>query len=256
MDQNLLKQMLGRRRGAETGRERGDTARGDDRRLDAVMQAVRELQQQLAGLGAAPDARPEVVQRPGERDMDRGMDGGMNPAMDRGRIPARPEDYPIEPPHPMVQPDPEVNRALHGEGFTDRQAQLVYDLAAERMLPAIEGMAREFEADRQMERLIEEFGGEDAWREAAEQLATWGRAHLPREVFEALSTTFEGVMTMHRMMTSGEPGLSRQGGDGAQRESEDELRRLMADPRYWRDRDPATVKRVQQGFQRLFPQQG
>ncbi|SDG53365.1 hypothetical protein SAMN05216241_11916 [Limimonas halophila] len=252
MDQNLLKQMLGRRgeRGGQRAR-RADNGSGDQR-LDAVVQAVREIQQQLAGLGAAPDAMPDVARRPGEDGMDPAMNGGMN----RGRIPSRPEDYPIEPPHPMVQPDPEVNRALHGEGFTDRQAQLVYDLAAERMLPAIEGMAREFEADRQQERLIEQFGGEDAWREVADQLATWGRSHLPREVFEALSTTFEGVMTMHRMMTSGEPGMTRQGGDGAQGESEDELRRLMADPRYWRDRDPATVKRVQQGFQRLFPQQG
>ena len=253
MDQNLLKQMLGRRRAPDTGRDR---AGGGDRRLDAVMAAVRELQQQLAGLGAAPDATPDVAQQPGSGGTDRAMNSGMDTAMNGGRIPVRPEDYPIEPPHPMVQPDPEVNRALHGEGFTDRQAQLVYDLAAERMLPAMEGMAREFEADRQLDRLVEQFGGEEAWREVAEQIATWGRAHLPREVFDALSTTFEGVMTMHRMMTSGEPGMTRQGGEAAQGESEDELRRLMADPRYWRDRDPATVKRVQQGFQRLFPERG
>lgn len=253
MDQNLLKQMLGRRRAPDAGRDR---AGGGDRRLAGVMTAVRELQQQLAGLGAAPDATPDVAQQPGSGGMNRVMDGGMDTGMNGGRIPARAEDYPIEPPHPMVQPDPEVNRALHGEGFTDRQAQLVYDLAAERMLPAMEGMAREFEADRQLDRLVEQFGGEEAWREVAEQIATWGRAHLPREVFDALSTTFEGVMTMHRMMTSGEPGMTRQGGEAAQGESEDELRRLMADPRYWRDRDPATVKRVQQGFQRLFPERG
>jgi len=31
------------------------------------------------------------------------------------------------------------------------------------------------------------------------------------------------------------------------------LSRLMRDPRYWRDRDPAIVQQVTEGFRRLYP---
>jgi hypothetical protein len=34
---------------------------------------------------------------------------------------------------------------------------------------------------------------------------------------------------------------------------EEEVRVLMRDPRYWRDRDPAIVARVREGFRRLYP---
>jgi len=277
MDSNPMHLVARRRRG---GRKRAQDSGADaatnafrdpatgDLRLDALAQAVRGLQAKLQGQGAAPDERPDVDAAPEavsgdtDPDTDRETDGARTAppagawaaasAGQTGRVPGRPEDYPIQPPHPLVQPDGEVNRALFNAGVTDKQAQLVYDLAADRMLPAIKEMAREFEADRQADRLAREFGGDEAWTEAAEQLATWGRKHLPREVFDALATTYDGVMAMHRMMQNGETGLAGTSGETAGGESEDELRRLMADPRYWRDRDPATVKRVQNGFKKLY----
>lgn len=36
--------------------------------------------------------------------------------------------------------------------------------------------------------------------------------------------------------------------------TEAELRRLMADPKYWRDRDPQIIDEVTQGFRTLYPQ--
>lgn len=35
-------------------------------------------------------------------------------------------------------------------------------------------------------------------------------------------------------------------------DSEEDLRKLMRSPAYWRDNDPAVVKRVQDGFKRLY----
>jgi hypothetical protein len=58
---------------------------------------------------------------------------------------------------------------------------------------------------------------------------------------------------MHQMMQAREPAVL-QGVDGPQSDiDEATLTRLMRDPRYWRDRDPAIVAQVTQGFQRLYP---
>ena len=209
-------------------------------RTQALLRSYLELERKLARMVELPqpDSPPETA-------------GAFRRAMG---IPDTPEAYQVQPPHPMIQPDLEVNAALHAAGMTPEQVQLVYDLAAERMLPAIEDLAGDFEADRQLERLVEQFGGEDKWREVAAALGAWGRKHLPGEVFDALSTTAEGILAMHRMMANGEPGLGA-GGDPMPELNENDLKRLMADPKYWRQRDPQTIAKVQDGFKRLFPGQ-
>jgi hypothetical protein len=169
-------------------------------------------------------------------------------------VPDSPEGYAIDAAHDMCGPDPEVNRRLHEAGFTCRQAQLVYDLAAERLLPLIAEAAAEFEAGKQRERLHAEFGGEERFRRLAPQIAAWGRANLPDAVFAALSSTAEGVVALHRMMAAKEPPLARDATAEAAPD-EAELRKMMRDPRYWRTREPDFVKRVTEGFRRLVGEQ-
>jgi hypothetical protein len=165
-------------------------------------------------------------------------------------VPETPDAYEINPPCELCGPDDEVNRRMHEAGFSGTQAQLVYDLAAERLLPLIAEAAAEFEAGKQREKLHAEFGGEERFRRLAPQISAWGRANLPGEVFSALSATAEGVIAMHRMMGAKEPPLSRDAGAEAAPD-EAELRKMMRDPRYWRTREPDFVKRVTDGFRRL-----
>jgi hypothetical protein len=172
----------------------------------------------------------------------------LNPPM-----PQVPDQYDIRVRDDLFVADPDVNRRLREAGFSGEQAQLVYDLACDHLLPMINELAALFEAENQIERLQQHFGGKDRWREIARQIDAWGRAHLPRRVFEALATTFEGVVTLHRMMTDGdEPGLLRDGGSVSAVPTEAELKTMMRDPRYWRDQDPAHVAKVREGFRRLY----
>jgi hypothetical protein len=208
-------------------------------RVEALLKSYRELERRLSQRLAppGPDASEE------ERIRFRRAIG----------VPDSHEDYSIEPKHESCGPDPAINQRLHQAGFTCEQVQLVYDLAAERLVPLIAESAADYEAKKQLAKLEQEFGGEEQFRRVAPQIAAWGRANLPPGVFEALSTTFEGVTTLHRMMAKGEPALS---GDAAAPESMDEpaLRKMMRDPRYWRTREPEYVKRVTEGFRRLFGQ--
>jgi hypothetical protein len=169
-------------------------------------------------------------------------------------VPETPDAYDIHPPHDLCGADPEVNRRLHEAGFSGNQAQLVYDLAAERLLPMIAEAAAEFESGKQREKLHAEFGGEERFRRIAPQIAAWGRANLPDAVFAALASTAEGVVALHRMMGAKEPPLSRDASAEAA-PGEAELRKMMRDPRYWRSREPDFVKRVTEGFRRLVGEQ-
>ncbi|NGM22468.1 hypothetical protein G3576_20795 [Roseomonas stagni] len=205
-------------------------------RVDALLKSYLELERRMSQRQAPPtDDAPEE-----ERQRWRRLLG----------IPDSPDGYEITPPNEVVTPDAAVNARLHEAGFTPRQVQLVYDLAAERLMPLIAEAAADFEAARQVEKLQAHFGGEERFRRIAAQLSSWGRANLPEAVFTALSSTAEGVIALQRMMEGKEPPLARD----AQAEAgpdEGELRRMMRDPRYWRTREPDFVKRVTDGFKRL-----
>ena len=168
-------------------------------------------------------------------------------------MPDSPEDYTVEAKHEMCGADPAINAKLHAAGFTCDQVQLVYDLAAERLLPLIAEAAADYEAQKQVAKLAQEFGGDEQFRRVAPQIAAWGRANLAPPVYEALSTTAEGVLALHRMLAKGEPGLAREA-DAPEAVDEAALRKMMRDPRYWRSREPEYVKRVTDGFKRLFGQ--
>lgn len=190
-------------------------------RLDALVKSYIELEKKLGSVGSRP-------------------------------VPGRPEDYQITSKSEFLGADQEVNRLLHDAGFTQEQVQLVYDIASERLMPLVGEIAALFEAQSQIDRLQNEFGGEQRWREIARQLDAWGRKHLPQRICEALSTTYEGVLAMYRMMTGDEPELRGSGQGGEALLNDGALKQLMRDPRYWRDQDPQVVDRVREGFRRIY----
>ena len=167
-------------------------------------------------------------------------------------VPDSPDQYAIEQRHPMLSSDPEVNRLLHQAGFTPRQAQLVYDLAHQRVIPTLEQMAEEFDSQRGLERLRDHFGGDAKWSETARQVSAWGQANLAPAVYQALAASPDGIIAMRAMMGSGEPAMGRQPGARAGDPSEDELKKMLRDPRYWKKRDPAFIGKVSAGFRRLY----
>ncbi len=194
---------------------------------------------------AKGEARIETLAR-SYGELERKLGGGEG-------MPADPSAYRIESKDEIIAADPEINARLHKAGFSQTQAQLVYDLAAERLVPMLNEVAARFESENQTERLTRHFGGADKWRETSRQVAAWGRANMPESAFAALSATYEGVVALHKMMTGNEPGLMRGEGANAGPPSEDSLREMMRDPRYWRDLDPGIVARVTEGFKRLYP---
>jgi hypothetical protein len=167
--------------------------------------------------------------------------------------PKSPDDYCIECQHGLFEPDAEINTRLHAKGFSQDQAQEVYNLAAEKLMPIIAEMAADFQADREVEKLINHFGGPEQWKDVSRQLQAFGQKNLPADVLANLSSSYEGVLSLYRLMGSEEPSLGNDGeGQAPNATGEKELRAMMRDPKYWKDRDPSFVSKVTEGFKSVY----
>jgi hypothetical protein len=215
-------------------------------RTDALLKSYMELERRLSSGSPAPFW--EAGQAPDD-DTRRKVLRALG-------VPDAPDGYAVRCDHGLFEPDGDINGRLHAAGFTADQAQLLYDLAAERMVPLIREVAAQYQAEREIERLHTAFGGPEGWRTVSRQILAWARANLPPAAVDGLAASYDGVMALHRMMTAGEPALGRAAGAREGTADEAELRKLMRDPRYWRDRDPALMAKVAAGFERLYPGEG
>lgn len=207
-------------------------------RTDALLKSYVELERKLGSMVALP----------GDDDQE-----GRERLRRALGVPATAADYQIEARDELLEPTPEINTRLHQAGLTQDQAQLVYDLAAEHVLPLIDDAVSELHATRDAERLAKHFGGDASWQNMARQIKTWGQANLAGEVYRTLAASYDGVVAMHQMMQAREP-VVLQDANGPQGDADEAaLTRMMRDPRYWRERDPAFVAQVTEGFQRLYP---
>jgi hypothetical protein len=153
----------------------------------------------------------------------------------------------------VIDIDPELNARLHAKGFTNDQVQEIYDLATEKLVPMILEMAAEFQSDRELERLVKEFGGTEKWGILSNQLQEFGRKNLPQSAYDGLCCSYDGVMALYNMMKQGANSPIAKSGNGSfDALDENGLRNMMQSPKYWRDRDPAFIAKVSEGFQRLY----
>ena len=168
-------------------------------------------------------------------------------------IPEGPSGYQINVTGRGFDIDENVNERLHKAGFSNDQAQLVYDLADEYLMPMIVELGAEISQQNEIDRLADHYGGKDRWRSVSSQLETWGRTNLPDELFHSLASSEQGIKAMHNMMAGSEPEVLHNGHSSSAPENEESLKALMRDPKYWRDHNPEIIERVKQGFQRLYP---
>jgi hypothetical protein len=171
----------------------------------------------------------------------------------RPNIPDSPDGYCVECNHGLFTVDAELNKTLHEKGFTQEQVQTVYDAAAQKLVPMILEISADVKADREIERLVAAFDGEEKWREVSRQLLAFGQRTMPADVLDNMASSFEGVMALYRMMKGQEPGLGF-ASEAASTEGAGDLQAMMRDPRYWRDRDPSFVAKVTDGFKKMYAQ--
>lgn len=166
-------------------------------------------------------------------------------------LPNTHNDYCVDCDHGLFEEDEELNKKFFEKGFTKDQVQFVYDIAAEKIVPLAVELAGDFQADREIEKLIEHFGGVEKWKEVSKQLLLYGQKNLSADVLDSLSSSYDGVIALYNMMKGTEPMISapESNTDGG---SENEIQSMMRNPKYWRDKDPSFIAEVTQKFQTLY----
>ena len=170
-----------------------------------------------------------------------------------GTYPETPEGYKIQIKNTLMRNDAEINKKLFDLGFSNEQVQAVYDLAAEKVIPLILELSETVQSNKALDELEQAFGGAEQFNIIARQISAWGEKNLPTSVFETLAGSKEGILTMYKMMSSEQetPLLPRS--DISQpMDTEESLKRLMQNPKYWKQQDPELVRRVENGFKRLY----
>lgn len=214
-----------------------DADRGEIK-ADMLLQSYVELEKRLGkSLPMPSEDDPESMQR-------------VLAALGR---PESPEGYELSEAVAGIVADPELNTLLHGAGFTQAQANLVYQLASERLNPLLDEMNAEIAAAEQRVRLEHHFGGAERYEMVASDLKRWGENRFGVEALETIASSYDGVLALHQMMNSSEPEMVGGSGEGPSPVTAEQLNEMVADPRYWRDHDPAFIARVTEGFAKLFP---
>ena len=90
------------------------------------------------------------------------------------------------------------------------------------------------------------------FNEISRQLSAWAKQNLNTQVYDALASTSEGVIALYQMMSSKEPILAKES-SLPEDITEESLKKMMEDPRYWRDHDKAYVNKITRGFEKLYP---
>lgn len=116
-------------------------------RVDPLLQSYRALEKKLS---ERPDQGPELPGLP-ELSESPASEEGLVAGADDDALGSRivdetvnsvaPADYEIAVDHGLFDVDPRVNERLREAGFSPEQAQLVYDMAAEELMPVTQEIA-------------------------------------------------------------------------------------------------------------------
>ncbi len=136
-------------------------------------------------------------------------------------------------------------------GLTSHQVEKIYQIANEYLSPVINELFDMQKETNAMNELKKFFGDEEKMCTAMRAINSFGQKYLPRDAFDALCASPQGIRGIYAMMQSIEPNV--QTDDATQNElTENDLRRMMRDPKYWRDMDAEYVRKIESGFKKLY----
>jgi hypothetical protein len=163
-------------------------------------------------------------------------------------VPENPADYPSA---PVFADMPEIKDKFREIGLTTKQAESVCQMAEDMLMPAIAQIFAARGESECIKELNDFFGGDEKMRAALSEIDDFAEKNLPAGAYDALCSSAEGIKAIYGMMQPKDPRV-RAGGAASENSTDADLRRMMRDPKYWRDRDEDFVRKVESGFKKLY----
>ena len=162
-------------------------------------------------------------------------------------VPESANDYPIN----DLFDDESVRNQFYEIGLTSKQVEKIYSIAEEFLKPTLKNLFELQNQNNAMCELKNFFGGTEKMNDALREINAFGEKYLPASAFEELCATPQGIQGIYKMMQSFEPNVLTDK-NATENLSDDMLRDMMRDPKYWRDQDPEYVRKIENGFKKLY----
>ena len=147
--------------------------------------------------------------------------------------------------------DESVRNKFHEIGLTKKQVEEIYSIAEEFLQPTLKNLFELQNQTNAINELKNFFGGTEKMNDALREIKAFGEKYLPASAFEELCATPQGIQGVYKMMQSFEPTVLMDK-NVSENLTDDMLRNMMRDPKYWRDQDPEYVRKIENGFKKLY----
>lgn len=200
---------------------------------DALIKSYSELERKIGTMITVPTD-----------DSDETVRARFNRAIG---VPASADEYPSN----ELFDDENIRNKFHEIGLTSTQVEKIYSIANEFLAPVISELYETQNEKNAISELKNFFGGTEKMNEALRAVETFGKKFLPADAFDELCSSPQGIQGIYRMMQSIEPNVETERNE-IKNLTDSDLRRMMRDPKYWRDGDAEYIRKIENGFKKLY----
>ncbi len=147
--------------------------------------------------------------------------------------------------------DESVRKKFHEIGLTKKQVEEIYNIADEFLQPTLKNFFQMQTETNAINELKNFFGGTEKMNEAMKEINAFGERFLPHDAFDELCSTPQGIQGIYKMMQSFEPDVFTDK-NVTKNLTDSDLRTMMQDPKYWRDHDEEYIRKIENGFKKLY----
>lgn len=200
---------------------------------DALMKSYSELEKKIGTMITVPTT-----------DSDESVRTRFNRAIG---VPESADEYPTN----ELFDDENLKNKFHEIGLTTHQVEKIYSIANEILAPVISELYDVQNEKNAYAELKNFFGGTEKMNDALRAIEAFGKQFLPIDAFDELCSTPQGIQGIYRMMQSMEPNVETEKNE-IKNLTDSDLRRMMRDPKYWRDGDTEYIRKIENGFKKLY----
>ena len=161
-----------------------------------------------------------------------------------------PENASEYPKHELYDDD-NLREKFFEIGLTSTQVEKIYDIANDFLSPLISDLFSAQQESKAINELKNFFGTTEKMNDALRAINAFGEKFLPHDAFAELCATPQGIQSIYKMMQSMEPDVQTDKNE-TQNLTDSDLRRMMRDPKYWRDNDTEYIRKIENGFKKLY----